>query len=183
MATGSQAPSLGFLTVAEHENQGAFGGYLVLNIMGRPLEFHCTAPVRPSRAQEILYGASLKPYLFGEQIGRALLDKAKAKPSLVFTDVEDALPLREHSKAPVVMVVDRKKSGGDRQLRIDGAHAPPARLHDFSIAGQPLAVARQHEADQARITELWQAHADEFDLLEPFVRIRDAIEEARKSAK
>ena len=83
--------AIGFLTVLEHAEQGLFGGYLVLNATGRPLEFHCTAPVRPNRAQEILYGPTLAPFLYGEQIGQTLLAKAKTEPLLVCTDVEPAL--------------------------------------------------------------------------------------------
>ena len=52
-------PALGFLTVVEHPQHGLFGGYLLLNHGGRPLEFHCTAPIKPNRAQEILYGPTL----------------------------------------------------------------------------------------------------------------------------
>ncbi|MBL9124077.1 MAG: hypothetical protein JNG90_10630, partial [Planctomycetaceae bacterium] len=48
-------PALGFLTVVEHEQLGLIGGYLLLNLSGRPLEFHCTAPLKPNRAQQILY--------------------------------------------------------------------------------------------------------------------------------
>ena len=44
----SQA-ALGFFTVLEHEQQGLIGGYLILNQAGRPLEFHCTAPVKANR--------------------------------------------------------------------------------------------------------------------------------------
>ena len=54
--------------------------------LGRPLEFHCTSPVRPSRAQEILYGPTLQPYLLGEQISGALLEAAKLTPWLILTD-------------------------------------------------------------------------------------------------
>ncbi len=43
----SKSPAaLGFLTVLEHES-GLTGGYLLLNTLGRPLEFHCTAPIKP----------------------------------------------------------------------------------------------------------------------------------------
>ena len=61
-------PAIGFLTVVTIPDQGLVGGYLVLNAAARPLEFHCTTPVRANRAQEILYGPTLRPYLFGEQI-------------------------------------------------------------------------------------------------------------------
>ena len=77
-------PALGFLTVLEHAQHGLMGGYLVLNPAGRPLEFHCTTPIKPNRAQEILYGPTLEPYLFGEQIGKALVDQ------VVFSRVERA---------------------------------------------------------------------------------------------
>jgi hypothetical protein len=65
MPDGFGSAALGFLAVVEHELHGLFGGYLLLNATGRPLEFHCTAPVRPNRAQQILYGPTLEPYLYG----------------------------------------------------------------------------------------------------------------------
>ncbi len=52
--------SLGFISVRHHAEHGYFGGYLIVNSLGRPLEFHCTLPVKPSRAQELLYGATLE---------------------------------------------------------------------------------------------------------------------------
>src|SRR4051812_23172961 len=62
-AGGASPAALGFLTVVEDEQQGLVGGYLLLNPLGRPVEFHCTAPVKPNRAQQILYGPTLRPYL------------------------------------------------------------------------------------------------------------------------
>src|SRR5574340_381182 len=94
-------PALGFLTVVEHPQHGLFGGYLVLNLAGRPLEFHCTAPVKPNRAQEILYGPTLESYLYGEQIGQTLLAKATAEPLVVCTDLEPMLAVREFVPTPV----------------------------------------------------------------------------------
>ena len=82
-------PNLGFLTVLEHPQHGLFGGYLVLNAAARPLEFHCTAPIKPNRAQEILYGPTLQSFLYGEQIGRTLLEKAKNSPEFVFVGFFD----------------------------------------------------------------------------------------------
>src|ERR1044071_2335982 len=93
--------SLGFLTVVEHEEHGLVGGDLVLTLTGRPLEFHCTAPVKPNRAQQILYGPTLKPYLYGEQIGQALLGKGATEPSVVCTDMRPVLAVREFTALPV----------------------------------------------------------------------------------
>src|SRR5262245_21892116 len=64
MSSGDKrSTAIGFYTVVAHEQHGLFGGLLVLNRNGRPLEFHCTAPLKPNRAQEILYGATLESYL------------------------------------------------------------------------------------------------------------------------
>ena len=90
----SQSPSFGFVTVTDLGGAVFIGGYLILNSMGRPLEFHCTAPVKPNRAQEILYGATLEPYLYGEQIGQALVaNESSCRPLPSAT--EDSSPLSE----------------------------------------------------------------------------------------
>ena len=185
---------VGFLTVCEHEPQGLFGGYLILNTSGRPLEFHCTAPVRPSRAQEILYGTTLKGYLYGEQIGQALLEKAKTTPLVVFTDAEPVLTARDFTSLPVAYVIppplaNPATEAGQpaTELRLDeGRLGPPPpfglRVHTFQVGNQRLAVLQDHEADAPLIVKHWEPWAAEFDLLEPFGRIREAIDEARRSA-
>jgi hypothetical protein len=100
-------PCLGFLTVVSHNELGLLGGYLLLNAAGRPREFHCTAPVKPNRAQEILYGPTLRPYLYGEQIGQTLLTSSKLTPVLVATDSEPMLAVRDHTHIPVALVSGR----------------------------------------------------------------------------
>jgi len=191
--TTNPPASIGFLTVCEHEDQGLFGGLLVLNLAGRPLEFHCTAPVRPNRAQEILYGPTLRPYLYGEQIGRALMERVSAVPELVFTDVPPALSLRQLTSVPIVYVPpddssDATAAEADRYRRVDQEHplTPPGgalRLHSFAIGRLRLAVPETHRDDESLVVGQWQPHADDFDLAEPFGRIREAIEEARRTAR
>ena len=186
---------VGFLTVCQHEAQGLFGGYLILNTAGRPLEFHCTAPVRPSRAQEILYGATLPAYLYGEQIGQALLEKAKTTPLVVFTDSQAVLAVRDFISLPVACVLtpvaeatsETHRSDAAGQLRLDeGCTGPPSpfalRLHTFHVGSHHLAVLQDHEADAELIAQRWEPLAADFDLLEPFGRIREAVDEARRSA-
>ena len=65
--------AFGFLTAIDSPSHGLFGGYLVVDLTGRPLEFHCTAPIKVSRAQQILYGSTLQNHLHGQQIGACLL--------------------------------------------------------------------------------------------------------------
>src|SRR5436189_2904144 len=94
----------GFLTAIEVPDKGFVGGLLVTNRCGRPLEFQCTVPVRPNATQEILYGPTLAPFILGELIGGALIEKAGVKPQLILTDCEQVLELRNHIEAPVALV-------------------------------------------------------------------------------
>lgn len=183
-------PSLGFLTVVEHPQYGLFGGYLVLNTAGRPLEFHCTAPIKPNRAQEILYGPTLQAFLYGEQIGQTLINQAAATPLLICTDREAALAAREHIAAPVALVLPPEgdvasepavESG--RVFRVDAAHHGGPRLVTFRLGRNRLALPERADEDRRVITERLAELADSFDLVEPFQRIRDAIEEAQQAVR
>jgi hypothetical protein len=177
MTTGKGVPAIGFLTVTQHAEHGLFGGYLILNVSGRPLEFHCTAPLKPSRAQEILYGPTLRPFLFGEQIGQTLLAKAKGKPFLVCTDAEPMLAAREFSDVPLVLVQAAEGAEGN-EPRTSNRGEP------FALGRRQVITAAGHEADKTSVLEKWTAaHADALDLLEPFTRIREALEEAQKSVR
>ena len=197
--TGS-ASALGFLTVRNSEETGLIGGYLLLNENGRPLEFHCTAPVKPNRAQQILFGPTLGPFLYGEQIGQTLLAKGSLEPAAVYTDVPAALAVRDFVQTPVALVfggpaaldrpdeasadaLDPVAAVGDAATtwRIDAAHAG-LRLARFSLGDNRLAVPERYRRDQDTIQQRFAALAD-FDLTEPFERIREAIEEAHKQSR
>ena len=180
---GKSATAIGFLTVHECATQGLFGGYLVLNATGRPLQFHCTAPVKPNRAQEILYGATLAPYLYGEQIGQTLVRQAKENPALLCTDCPEMLSLAAFVKQPVVLIdqarQDRAAAQADgQQLRVDAAHDGPGAPAMFTVGAHRVALSPDHAADQSRVVEHLQSLPPKFDLAEPFERIRQAIAEA-----
>ncbi|MCE5301778.1 MAG: hypothetical protein LLF97_01565 [Planctomycetaceae bacterium] len=177
---------LGFLTVVEHPQHGLFGGYLVLNHLGRPLEFHCTAPIKPNRAQQILYGPTLEAFLYGEQIGQTLIGKASAAAELICTDREPAMAAREHIAAPLALVLPAAdepiaESSG-RVFRVDAAHQGP-RLVTFQLGRNRLALPESAEDDRRRITDRLGELAESFDLAEPFQRIREAIEEAQQAVR
>jgi hypothetical protein len=196
-------PTLGFLTVVEYPQYGLFGGYLVLNAAGRPLEFHCTAPIKPNRAQEILYGPTLESFLYGEQIGQTLISQGSSVPLLICTDREPALAAREHVSAPVVLVLpsgdcpdfrvsengtvpfDAASSDGapKRFFRLDAPHHGGPRLVTFQLGRNRLALPERADDDRRLIGERLADLAESFDLAEPFQRIRDAIEEAQQAVR
>lgn len=159
--------SFGFLTTLESPVHGLFGGYLVVDMVGRPIEFHCTAPVKVSRAQQILYGASLDSHLHGRQLGGSLLAEGKAMPTMVLTDSEPMLHVRLHTNLPVALVWR-----GDDEGAAFGK--------DFSFNG---AIVRPHADDAERAPELAARLATlavAVDLCEPFERIRAALDEAAR---
>jgi hypothetical protein len=175
------------LTVIDHPQHGLCGGYLVLNRCGRPLEFHCTTPVKPNRAQEILYGPTLKPFLYGEQIGQALLSKSKSETLLICTDQEAALAVADYTEVPVVLVLSRagnvSENASGTTHRLDAAHAVSPALHCFRLGCNDLALPGGAAAQSKQIAERLDGLGESFDLAEPFSRIREAIEEAQRAAR
>lgn len=151
---GSAVPEkpVGFLTTVEAPEHGIFGGYLLVDSVGRPLEFCCTAPVRISRAQQILYGPSIHGYLHADRIGGALLAEATIEPRIVLVDQLELVALHANTCLPVALV------------RPGEAVEPQA--------GDPLR--RQELA--VKLGSL----LPEIDLVEPFERIRAAIAEAQR---
>jgi hypothetical protein len=203
-AETKSAATLGFLTVLEHAQHGLMGGYLVLNPSGRPLEFHCTAPIKPNRAQQILFGPTLEPYIYGEQIAQALVNKSTHEPQLLCTDLRPVLAVRGLVPMPVALVLPPESlvaaeaaaknelpaseaaseslSAGSPQFRVDPPHAGANFCH-FQVGRNRLAVAAEREADRNLILERLARLGELFDLAEPFARIREAIEEAQRGSR
>ena len=201
-ASGSKSlSSIGFLTVVSAADHGLVGGYLVLNAVGRPLEFHCTAPVKPNRAQQILFGPTLEPFMYGEQIGQTLVKKSKLKPAFVCTDHDSVMSVRPFIPCPVVLVdsapgrvesnadEDDEQAGDtreaddrrDRQYRVDAAHdhAGLSGARRFTIGGQSVSVQADYANDVGSIQAAWESCCS-LDLAEPFGRIREAVDEAKR---
>jgi hypothetical protein len=174
IVTNSRERTFGYLSAVESAEYGYFGGYLVLSVLGRPLEFHCTAPIRPSRAQEILYGPTLKPYLLGEQICGALLSKAKLTPVVVLTDHDAVLQARSRCNSPMVLI-----SAACGRLEVT-ASEQVHQSHDDYLRSYELQTAIGFESDRTTATEALASLADRVDLLEPFCRIHEAIREAQR---
>lgn len=170
--------TLGFLTVLDVESFGACGGLLIVNPIGRPIEFHCTAPVSASRTQEILYGISLKSFLYCEQIGKTLMDQAKSKIDLVITDQPELRGLETGPEQAVVLLIDKSESSNS-----------PANFNDsikIEIKSESVfeAVAFGCDSQQSQAVSMWLNRFNEtLPLDEPFERIEQAIDEAQAVAR
>jgi len=171
--------ALGFLTVRHHAEHGYFGGYLVVNEMARPLEFQCTMAVRPSRAQEVLYGPTLEDFVCGEQIAAALLSKGKVKPDLCLTDCRPVLALAQVSKYSIGYV--RPVEDQHRSLRTPAESRLQTRAVDFAAIEIECLESRVPPSDA--LSNLSSAVHPSFDFEEPFLRIVEALEEAHPITK
>jgi len=221
-----QQTSLGILTAFGDPREGIVGGFLVLNAAGRPLEFHCTAPVKPNRAQEILYGVSLEGFLCGEQIAPALVARTKAELSLVLTNLPAMTPACELLDAPLGLVFqhaqnvseqdskkyavwnknDKKESAptdANEESAVETQEAPlfyesleqtpPTPGVDYAYWRETtrgknrVALPVEFESETRgklpfdEIANKLDVFLKSIDSIEPFERVRLAIEEARKS--
>jgi hypothetical protein len=164
--TSAATAILGFLSIVT-DASGVYGGYLITNAWGRPLEFRLSTAVQPNRVQQILYGPTLTEYLHAELIGKTLIEKCVTQPTLVVTDSPDALGIRSRVGIPAVVVPTPTQ---DENVIV------------FSNArsSQPLGRSAKHLEDEATILARLEAIDPAVDLTEPFARIRDAMAEARK---
>ena len=163
--------NLGFLTVFAEAN-GYLGGYLVTNSWGRPLEFRLSTAVQPNKVQQILYGGTLTEYLCADLIGKTLIDKTATPVQLVVTDTPNVLPLRSRIEMPVVATIpeDRLHATSDRQW-ITFSHPR---------SSVPLTLNFDWAIDEDQVRSILDRVDSALDLSEPFVRIREAMGEARK---
>jgi hypothetical protein len=155
---------LGFLTAIHLDSRGHVAGLLVTNKYGRPLEFQCTAPVRPNRTQELLYGPTLVPFLLGELLSKTLVERIGIKPHIVLTDRAEMLDARLHISLPVACVASKNEQA---LVRI-GKHS--------------FALHAEFGDDLPTFEKLAKELAADADLLEPLDRVREALQETMKVA-
>ena len=163
---------LGFLTAMEVPEQGFVGGLLITNRHGRPLEFQCTAPLKPNRTQEILYGSTLGPYVMGEVIARTLVEKVGVKPHLILTEREEILELRNHVSMPIGCL-EADQSG----------KAVADQESGYKVGRQWFRVHSSHTTDRGELESQTTQVPKEADMREPFERVREALMETVKGGK
>jgi hypothetical protein len=181
--SGKENFRLGFLTAIEVPERGFVGGLLVTNHFGRPLEFQCTAPLKPNRAQEILYGPTLIPYVLGDLIGRTLIEKVGVKPHLVLTERNDLLPMRDLVSIPVACV-DEQGAAAEATPNADqtaASESENATTLRFRLGKQILRFHASHQDDQAVARQGASSVPQDADLREPFERVREALNETAQT--
>jgi hypothetical protein len=161
---------LGFLRVAELEGGAYVGGILVTSLLGRPLEFQCTTPVRPNRTQVILYGPTLAPFLYSEVIGKTLIERLGVKPHLVLVDQAPLLELRVQCAIPVACIVPA-----------DSERSELADVTRLQVGRQLLRFHPDFPQDKDTVAERCAKVPADAELCEPLDRVSDALKETMRA--
>lgn len=157
---------VGFLSIVQ-DSSGIFGGYLVTNAWGRPLEFRISTAVQPNRVQQILYGPTLMEYLHADLIGKTLIEKTATQPTLLITDSLPSLAIRTRLGIPTLTIAP-----SEPDMELETLETDRASLF--------LKYATKFASDRSIIEEWLEQVDPAVDLIEPFTRIREAMSEARK---
>ena len=173
-------PLIGFLTVEPtHDQTGLIGAVLITDDKGYPLEFRCTTPVRPTPIQKILYGSLLKPYVSVELCGKRLLLEVQRKPALIVTSSSDLLAL-SGDDIPIIAVV---RAGEIIETESLAKDVERERLVSTSGHFQPVILMTRRDQQQgvSKVKTILNDMFRNFDLAEPFERIRTALKALAES--
>ena len=130
----NQQARIAFVGYMEFDNGAAYrGAILVTDEWGKPLEFRCTAPVKPNAVQRTLYGQTLMPHILVELIGVPLLQSAQEKPEVVVIQESLFFDLRHKTDTPVVRL---RRQGSDVKLRGDDEADKPQPVVMASESGK-----------------------------------------------
>lgn len=163
---------IGFITVVETPDLGFSGGLLIVNTLGRPIEFHCTAALKVNRAQKILYGRTYQSFLFCDQIAASLIENTHSQPKAYLTDCVDLMPLTESVDAPVLLLPDESDTAPQR-----------TDLGHFQLDNRRLWFESLKHEQEEPLRGLCKTLADTLPIDEPLDRIREAISEAQAGAR
>jgi len=164
MAQNNKRPEcvLGFYQVVEQPNGEMCGGVLITSHLGRPIEFQCSLPVRPNATQQTLYGPTLRPFLIGELIAKALKDRLQVLPDVLFVNQPEALNNQTWNSIPILCSTESDEAIFQQDFREE---------HYW--------VASKQEKDVTNILEKMTEYVpDSAELQEPLVRVEQALKEA-----
>jgi hypothetical protein len=148
---------IAFLDVFELDENSAYrGGCLVTDQETRPIEFRCTAAIRPTELQRVLYGKKLLEYICNDLVGLPIIKALQSKPSLVLVRLPELLKMRPNIAVPVLWIETTPE--GDIQ-----------RISPY--------MGNREEAEGAK---LMLKNFSKEEIIEPFTRVFNAVEEAHR---
>ena len=151
----AQETIVAFLDLASFEEGAAFrGGCLVTDASTQPIEFRVSGTVRPTKLQKMLYGDTLHGYICSDLVGLPIIETLETKPAVVLVRDAAFLNLRPRIGIPMLCILNQ-------------------------VEGEIIFQAHpdyEQEADENSNALPDDLH--ERNLVEPFSRVRNGLEEA-----
>lgn len=160
--TDTQEIRLAFVDIMVFSDGSIRGGILTTDIETRPFEFRVTSPIKPTQMQQILYGSSLKDYVYGELVSAPLVKATKEKLSLVMIKEQYLLAMRPLVSLPVIYVSHDGKKVAD------------------GIKPVNFATHKNYSNEISFAQTILTPVMSKMDLFEPFERLKLALNEVHK---
>ena len=177
-----QPGKIAFLGYMEFDGGACYrGAILVADEWGKPLEFRCTAPVKPTAVQRTLYGSTLMPHVLVELIGKPLMNSLNEELAAVLVSEQMFLDLRHQVNVPVVRV---RRQGTDVKItsETDGQTNQTMVMDCESARFEPVIIEAHWKfpddtnASAGVLKELF----GRWDIVEPFERLLKGLEYVHK---
>jgi hypothetical protein len=154
--------ALAYLTCPQTPDRGHVGALLITDYRTRPLHFSYVSPIRPTTIQRLLYGRTLNSHVSVDVIASKLLSGGTPlRPAVLFVDSPELLEVRRVCQWPV------------------------AHLHATNPDTTQLSTMRydigDHHQDSETVGRIVANLESITNLLDPFVRVREALKEALKA--
>jgi hypothetical protein len=173
-----QPARIAFWGHAEFDDGGSYrGAILATDDWGKPLEFRCTAPVKPTSVQRTLYGSTLMPHILVELIAKPLTDALNEKPAAVLVSEPLFLGLRYKVDVPVVWI--RRQSLDIKvTTEADNSDGHTILMDCESGRFEPVIMESHWEfpQDTDSCARLLKELFGRWDIVEPFERLYKGLE-------
>jgi hypothetical protein len=166
----------GYIYVEELPNNKYIGAVLVTDVYGVPVEFKYTEPIVPTKVQEILYGKVLKTFIKRDVISYNLIKNIEKKPEIYFVDDPLYFELYNKFKTPFIFISDPNEKALEK-VGIIKEIEKNIFLFQLQEASSPLKVEFYDDDKklQDKLIEIILKAADKMDIVEPFQRIAESI--------
>jgi len=177
--TATTQTTIGFLGYREFDDGQTYrGAILVTDELAKPIEFRCTAPIRPTKLQRTLYGKSLLPHILAELIGAPLVSSAREKPHLILISEEAYFDVRYKVSVPVIRVASPNGSKAKQDAQPKQPKSKSLLLQSASgkFAHVEIEAHWEFGADLDSSCERLRELFGRWDLTEPFQRLSEGLQ-------
>ena len=164
--------SVGFLTLHNINGAGYLSSFLITDFKGIPIEFRCTHPIELDSLQISLYGSTLLSHVGIDLIGKPLLRSVENNPKLIFVDKPFLLKLDDYSKCPLMFV---KMADTEENHAISETFGLDYHIEVIKPINDKFKTLEIVKKKKLKIKDLVERLYAEFDVLEPFERMKKAV--------